>query len=295
MHKEVENFLIFLKAERNASPQTLLAYNGDLKDFLSFLKKQNKDSFQNIDRSFLRQYLSQLENKDYARSTTVRRLAAIKSFFRFLRLEKKIDGDPFLHLSLPRRPKLLPSFLSEKEMVQLLQFPLNEFADYRDQTILETLYSAGLRISELVSLNVRDIDYIGGLLLVNGKRSKERVVPVGETAFSSIQRYLEQRAKFFSNDPEKALFVNQRGKRLSDRWIRKMLLHRLAQIGLNKSISPHALRHSFATHLLNAGCDLRAVQEMLGHASLNTTQIYTHVSLEKMKKVYQSAHPRAKA
>lgn len=293
MRKDIESFLIFLKSERNASPETLRAYQGDVKNFLSFLNKQNKKTFQGIERNILRQYLFNLENNHYRRTSIARRLAALRSFFRFLRLEKKIDHDPFLHLCLPRRPHLLPSFLSEKEMLQLLQFPLNDFADYRDQAILETLYSSGLRISELVSLDIRAIDLINGLLLVVGKRSKERIVPLGEAALESIQKYLEQRTRNFSVDSEKALFINQRGKRLSDRWIRKMLLQRLKQIGLNKTVSPHALRHSFATHLLNAGCDLRAVQEMLGHASLSTTQIYTHISLEKMKKVYRQAHPRA--
>jgi integrase/recombinase XerC len=203
--------------------------------------------------------------------------------------ESFLKTNPLLGVSSPRQEKHLPAFLTEEEVCRLIEASLaKDEAGLRDRAILETFYSCGLRISELVGLNLDDIDFIGGIIKVRGKGKKERIVPIGDHAISAIRGYLDRRKK-----ESDALFLNQRGKRITDRGIRNIVSKYLRISGIRQGISPHTLRHSFATHLLNRGADLRTVQELLGHANLATTQIYTHLTTEKLKNVYDKAHPRA--
>jgi site-specific recombinase XerD len=250
-----------------------------------------------IGRNEVRAYLAELQTRgNLGRNTVLRKVSALRAFFRFLRREEVMDQDPFCALPLPRKATKLPNFLTENEISELLSHagPQQPSCKGRDRAILELLYSSGLRRSELSALNVGDVDFVSGFVRVMGKGSRERLVPVGQSALSCLREYLRQRGPKSSRG-ESPLFLNSRGLRLSDAGVAFLLKGWLRRAGWLKSITPHALRHSFATHLLNSGCDLRSVQEMLGHKSLATTQIYTHVSLEKLKEVYAQSHPRSEA
>ncbi len=301
----LRRFLLYLRTERNFSPQSLKGYQTDLTQFSSFLK-QRKTEFTNVDRSFIRLYLAQISQQE-KRNSVIRKISSLRSFFKYLLREKIISTNPLLYLSVPKREKNLPRYLEEKEMSVLLDsVSMTGFYSLRNRTILETLYSTGIRIAELVNLNCEDIDFFNGLVKVTGKGSRERIVPIGDKALGILRVYLKEREEILKKTnlltgssengkarTEHGLFVNRYGKRLSARYIRKIINRCISRISLKKKVSPHIFRHSFATHLLNAGCDLRAVQEMLGHASLKTTQVYTHVSLGQMRKVYEKFHPRA--
>ena len=285
-----QKFLTHLRAGRNYSAHTLRAYGADLELFLKSLPGVEPGA---ISRTHVRSYLAQLQSGDYGRNTVLRRISALRAFFRFLRQEDVMKLDPFAAIPLPRKTARLPKFLTESEMATLLErgasprSPLKE----RDRAALELLYSSGLRRAELSALSVGDVDFISGFVRVFGKGARERLVPVGKTALSCLRDYLRQRgpAAARAGDP---LFVNARGGRLTDAGVAFLLKGWIRRAGWLKPVSPHAFRHSFATHLLNAGCDLRSVQEMLGHKSLASTQIYTHMSLEKLKAVYRRAHPQ---
>lgn len=279
-----------LRASRNYSDHTLRAYGSDLELFLKNLPAAEPGA---ISRAHIRAYLTQLQSGHLSRNTVLRRISALRAFFRFLRQEEAMDQDPFAALPLPRKTARLPKFLTEAEMETLLgrgaspRSPLKE----RDRAVLELLYSSGLRRAELAALNVGDVDFISGFVRVFGKGARERLVPVGKTALSCLRDYLRQRGPAAARvgDP---LFVNAHGRRLTDAGVAFLLKGWIRRSGWLKPVSPHAFRHSFATHLLNAGCDLRSVQEMLGHKSLASTQLYTHMSLEKLKEVYRRAHPQ---
>ena len=307
--------MTYLKAERNVSEHTIRNYHSDLRQFERFLGKDPMHSreqalqlhssaetlsFSIPNRIEIRHFLVHLQKKGCAASTIARKIATIRSFLTFLVREGYLASNPAAGLPVPRKEKRLPKFLDEKEMVKLVEAPDGKnILEVRDRAVLETLYSTGIRVSELVGLNSAAVDFIGGVIRVSGKGRKERIVPIGEKALSAIGKYLDKRAQFLSTprkdikqEPQ-ALFLDRWGGRLSDRSVCRMVNKYVRRISAKMQISPHAIRHSFATHLLNAGADLRAVQELLGHINLSTTQIYTHVTTERLKSVYAKAHPRA--
>ena len=287
----VDKFLNYLKIEKNMSTHTVINYSVDLRDFGKFLGEAAE--LEKIDYLTLRKLLASLKEKNYSKRTVARKLACLRSFFKFLYREDHIKSNPITGLSTPKLDKKLPVFLDEGEIIKLLEAPNEkEASGLRDRAILETLYSSGLRISELVGLSLDNVDFIGGVLKVFGKGRKERLAPIGDKALKAIRAYLERRGNSRSSD-KKAVFLNKSGTRLTDRSVRRIVEKYIRLTSLKQSISPHTLRHSFATHLLNRGADLRSVQELLGHMNLSTTQIYTHVSAERLKNVYDKAHPRA--
>ncbi|MEW6171277.1 MAG: tyrosine recombinase XerC [Candidatus Omnitrophota bacterium] len=286
MERYIEKFLRYLEIEKNASKHTLLNYKLDLDNFKKFLDTK---TLQQVDYLEIRKYLAYLKQINLKSRTVARRLSCLKSFFHFLTKEGYAKVNPALAISNPKLEKKLPIFLSEEEVTKLIESPsLETPAGLRDRAILETLYSTGIRVSELTALNFDSIDFISGIVKVLGKGKKERLVPIGDKAIRSIRNYLDKR-----NNQSTILFLNKNNRRLSDRGIRLILDKYIHLISLREKISPHVLRHTFATHLLNHGADLRSVQELLGHASLSTTQIYTHVTIQRLKDVYNQAHPRA--
>ncbi len=286
----VEGFLAELRASALYSAHTCRGYRTDLAHFRSRFPDLEASE---LARPHIRAYLASLqEDAKLARSSVLRRISALRSFARFLREQGVLKTDPFLNVPLPKRRARLPKFLTESEMETLLQAPgaLPPRFALRDQALLELLYSSGLRRSEVSALNVGDIDFVAGTVRVFGKGSRERIVPVGEQALKTIKEY----SRFRGNPPAgAALFANGRSGRLSDQGIAWILKRWTRALSWPKPVTPHLFRHSFATHLLDKGCDLRSVQEMLGHKNLATTQIYTHLSLEQLKRVYRQSHPKA--
>jgi tyrosine recombinase XerC len=286
MDRLIERFVRYLEIEKNYSPHTVLNYRLDLDDFIKFLGDAPIES---VEYLLLRKYLAILKEKKLGSRSMARHLSALRSFFKFLTREGFLKTNPILSVSSPKLDKHLPQFLTEEEVTRLIEssLPKNEMG-LRDRAILETFYSTGMRISELVSLSQDDLDFIGGVVKLKGKGKKERIAPIGDKAISSLRDYLEKRKRQAS-----AVFLNKRGTRITDRGVRNIVGKYLKLSGTKKGVSPHTLRHSFATHLLNRGADLRTVQELLGHANLSSTQIYTHLTTEKLKNVYDKAHPRA--
>ncbi|NQT46799.1 MAG: tyrosine recombinase XerC [Candidatus Omnitrophica bacterium] len=290
MNRYIDKFLTYLKIEKNASPHTITNYSIDLKIFSDFVKDKELSQ---IDHIVLRSFLAHLRNKSYSKKTIARRLSALRSFFKFLYREGLIKANPVAIISTPKPDRKLPIFLGEDEVARLLDIAHDKDAEgLRDRAVMETLYSTGMRVGELVSIDVDDIDFISGVIKVLGKGRKERIAPIGDRALRSIREYMERRGVKSLKTP-KGLFLNKRGTRLSDRSVRRILEKYIRKASLRSGVSPHTLRHSFATHLLNRGVDLRTVQELLGHMNLSTTQIYTHVTTEKMRSTYDKAHPRA--
>ena len=302
----IDRFLEYLQVGKNASVHTLRSYGADLKQFRDFLlskgssidEKSGDVSAEKIDHLAIRAYLSHLY-QGHKKSSLARKLAAQRSFFKYLVEEGFLAQSPAEIVATPKQEKPLPTFLPVDEVFSLLETPDRATPwGSRDRAILETLYSCGLRVSELVGLSDGDVDFSLGILRVLGKGRKERIVPIGEKALAAIRDYLPQRDRVLARlDPQESrvpLFINPRGGRLTSRSVARILHKYLLKCGLLRKVSPHALRHSFATHLLDAGADLRAIQELLGHASLSTTQRYTHVSVDKLMEVYDRAHPRAK-
>jgi tyrosine recombinase XerC len=284
----IQRFMLHLRAERSVSPHTLRAYQHDLSAFNDFLKaKYPRLSMERPQRLVVRDYLAHLHEKNIKRATLLRAIAVLRAFYKFLVQEGVAVKTPFIGLPMPKREKRLPRFLPEEDMGRLLGLAAASTRpdSARDAALLELLYSSGLRIQELCQLNVEDIDLWSGMVRVFGKGGRERMVPVGETALKRIHAYHGGR--------KGPLFLNHRGGRLSDRGGRLIVARWVAKAALASRVSPHSFRHSFATHLLGRGCDLKAVQEMLGHRNLVTTQAYTHVTAEHLKNVYQRAHPRA--
>ena len=290
MQRYIDKFINYLKVERNASDHTIINYTIDLGVFKTFLGER---SIETIDHLALRRFLAELRARNYAKRTIARKLASLRSLFRFLFREGYIKKNPITAISTPKLDRKLPVFLDVAKIEKLLQSPPeSDAAGLRDRALLETLYSAGIRVSELVGLDIDDVDIISGVIKVLGKGSKERVVPIGEPALNAIRKYLDTRAGSRVKDKD-AVFLNNHGRRLTDRSVRRVVDKYIRACGMAEKISPHSLRHSFATHLLDRGADLRSVQELLGHANLSTTQIYTHVTMERLKSVYDKAHPRA--
>lgn len=286
MERYIEKFLRYLEIEKNASLHTIVNYKLDLNGFKDFLKETD---VVRVDHLFLRRYLASLKEKRLTARSIGRKLSSLRSFFRFLVKEGYCPSNPTEAVSSPKLEKTLPRFLTENDVVRLIEAPDQEtLKGLRDRAILETLYSTGMRISELVSLRENNIDFISGTLKVFGKGKKERLLPVGERALRAIRNYIRKR-----KGETELVFLNKNKKPLGARGIRKMFDYYIAAISLKEHISPHTMRHSFATHLLNRGADLRSVQELLGHANLSTTQIYTHLTTDKLKSIYEKAHPRA--
>lgn len=284
----IEPFIDYLSIERGLSPNTLQAYRRDLCQFRDWLKKE----FLQVDSALIGNYLATLRKKGNKSRTLNRKLSVVRMFYKFLYTEGKIDHNPVEGVSSPRLGRKIPSFLSEKEVEALLEAPsVDEEYGSRDRAILEVVYGAGLRISELVNLNLTDLNLKGGWVKVLGKGSKERIVPLGREACRWVRIYLRKRR--IETTDKLSLFCNRYGKRLSRQACWKITKKYSQKSGITKKISPHTLRHSFATHLLSRDADLRFVQELLGHTNISTTQIYTHITQERLKKVYKKYHPRA--
>lgn len=288
----IERFEEHLQLERNLSPHTLAAYGRDLREFQAFLRAQKPGQGEllgQIDQILLRRYLALLHKKN-SKTSIARKLAALRTFFRYLLREGVLDTNPGELVGTPRREKSLPKTLSVDEAFALMEGGKEDhLLALRDRAIVETLYSCGLRVSELTGLDVRGLDLEQGLVRVSGKGRKERIVPVGSKACQALRDYLAARGNPALEAP---LFLNHRGGRLTPRSVERNLKRQLREGGVTKNATPHSLRHSFATHLLDGGADLRAIQELLGHASLSTTQKYTQVSVDQLLAVYDRAHPR---
>jgi len=292
MDKLIQKFLTYLSAEKNASPHTVKNYEIDLREFAVFSQRK---AISQVTYLEIRGFLAHLKSRNYSKSSMARKLACLRSFFKYLARENQLETNPAAGILTPKRDKRLPQFLDGDEVTSLLDAPSGEtWEGKRDRSLLETLYSAGLRVSELVGLNHEDVDFYGAMLRVRGKGKKERIIPMGDWALKSLKEYLEAKAPREINHGVKVpLYINRFGGRLTDRSVRRMIRKYVRRIALKKTVSPHTLRHSFATHMLDRGADLRSFQELLGHANLSTTQIYTHVSTKRLKEVYEAAHPRA--
>ncbi|HEX4128823.1 MAG TPA: tyrosine recombinase XerC [Pirellulales bacterium] len=297
MQQAISRFLQYLQVERNASPLTIKSYREDLTSLSAWFEEARGEApeAERLTTLDLRGYVSSLHQTGLAKSTIARRLASMRSFFRFGQREGWSKTNPAKPLRNPRKSRSLPHFLSTDEIRKLLAAPPAESAQgLRDRAILETMYSAGLRVSELVGINDSDLDLHAGVLRVRGKGRRERLAPIGSFAGRAVRRWLDRRQAIADRDGEMPVFVNRFGRRLTTRSVARMLEKHLRATGLDLRTTPHTLRHSFATHLLDRGADIRSVQELLGHKSLITTQIYTHVSTANLRAVYEKAHPRAK-
>jgi integrase/recombinase XerC len=301
---EVTDFLRWLGAERNDSPHTVKAYGRDLEDFAGFLDEYYGSrtwKWAGVDRLAIRGYLAHAARKGWSKRTMARALSALRSFYKFLNLHHGIEVNPARAASTPKLEKRLPGHLGRAEMDRLFALADARAAGgtlqgWRNRAILEVFYATGMRLSELVGLDVEDVDLLADEVRVRGKGKKERLLPLGRAAVSALRDYLPMRDEAVreAKTPERrAMFVSERGRRLTGRAVQFIVRSFLDAVSDGQDVSTHSLRHSFATHLLDAGADLRAVQELLGHASLSTTQIYTHTSVERLKKVYHQAHPRA--
>jgi integrase/recombinase XerC len=322
----IQEFLSYLKFEKHFSAHTAKCYGADLDQFIDFLlsrspsgsggmdsgghpdksggstgvatetKAKTDQAVLAVDANTVRNYLAFLSENQYSKSTIARKIATLRSFYKFLLKRGHTSSNPVLSVRTPKQEKKLPKFLEYEQVQRLLNTPpTNNWLGARDRAILETLYSTGIRVSELAGLNMDDVDFLGEVIHIRGKGKKERIAPIGSSALQAIQHYIEfrnKRAQNNSNFDSKVLFVNKHGRRLSTRSVRRKMDKYLTMAGLDPSISPHTLRHSFATHMLNNGADLRSVQELLGHQSLSTTQVYTHLTTKKLKEVYDNAHPR---
>ncbi|MEW6607153.1 MAG: tyrosine recombinase XerC [bacterium] len=297
--KYLDEFLSYLRVEKDASYHTQRGYKADLFLIDGFIKTLTKGKIElgnpGVDRLIIRQYLAYLQKENYARKSMARKLASLRTYFKFLCRKGYIQTNPAKSIFTPKLTQNLPTFLYQNEIVALIELPENSTALLlRDRAIMETLYSTGMRVSELVGMNLSDIDETSGVVKVLGKGNKERLVPIGSYALTCIERYLGKRIELLKkNREQEALFLNGKGGRLTSRGVRLIVNKYVHKMAISKHVSPHTFRHTFATHLLDAGADLRIVQELLGHASLATTQIYTHLTKERLKSVYDKAHPRA--
>lgn len=282
----IGKFLSYLEIEKNYSLHTLINYRLDLKELAGFFPSIE---VKRIDYFLLRKFLAYLTRRNLSKRSICRKISTLKSFFKFLVKEGILDNNPADVLVYPRADKNLPKFLTEEEIRKILQAVEEDNVwGWRDKALLEFLYSTGARVAEVSSLKVENVDFISGIVKVEGKGRKERLLPLGEPAVLAIKKYLDLRPYRCNY-----LFINRKGTKLSERGIRLIVEKYIKKIALSLKVSPHTFRHSFATHMLNRGADLRSVQELLGHSSISTTQIYTHLSIDNLKKVYDLAHPRA--
>ena len=323
----IQDFVNYLKFEKHFSAHTAKCYEADLTQYSGFLTAQGNTPddgevsrnpwsaegtsvatqtqtqteakldtlLLSADINTVRRFMADLTTHAYSKSTTARKLATIRSFYKFLVKRNYVASNPAATIKTPKQEKRLPKFLEYDQVQRLLNTPpANTWLGARDRAMMEVLYSTGMRVSELVALNMDDVDFLGEVIHVRGKGKKERISPIGSTALQGIQAYMEFRNRRMASDSafdSKVLFANKHGKRMSARSVRRKMDKYLIEAGLDPSISPHTLRHSFATHMLNNGADLRSVQELLGHQSLSTTQIYTHITTSRMQEQYHNAHP----
>ncbi len=283
----LKKFLDYLACQRNCSVHTIFSYRGDLEQFLLYLRMKGVKT---VDYQLLREYLVWLKDKGYTNRSTSRKVASLRSFFAFLVRRKLLKTNPSLLLRSPKVSPSLPNFLTVEEMFRLLETPRTDtFLGLRDKAILEVLYSTGIRVGELVKLTERSLNLVEETIKVKGKGNRERIVPLGEPAIKALTEYLNRRPV-----RNQALFVNRFGRPLSARSVERLIQKYSRLAGITKPVTPHTFRHSFATHLLDRGADLRSVQELLGHENITTTQIYTHLTVEKLRCLYEKAHPRAR-
>ena len=304
-HDEVDEFLRYVAHERQLSPQTVRAYTDDLGEFERFLDRyygSEEWTWAGVDRLAIRSFMGDCATRrGLAKSSIARKLSAVRSFYRFLHVEERVDANPAKAVRTPKRDRTLPGFLTREQMDAIfasaeVRAGDGGFHGMRNLAIVELFYSTGMRLSELQGLNVDDLDLVSERVKVMGKGRKERIVPIGRLAVRALRHYYEGRALVLSQSTRgdrRAVFVGQTGKRLTVRGIQNVVKAFLKQVGDEHGLSTHSLRHTFATHMLDGGADLMAVKELLGHASLSTTQIYTHTSKERLKQVYRQAHPRA--
>jgi integrase/recombinase XerD len=295
LQESLQDYLNYLSVERGLAKNTLESYGRDLHQYLDYLREKKKLNLAETTQATVIGYLLQLQAKGKATATLSRSLAAIKSYYHYMAREKKIERDPTVNLDAPKQEKRLPRVLSVIEVERLLEQPdIKNPVGIRDRAMLEVLYATGLRVSELVSLKVEDVNLETGYLKCYGKGSKERIVPFGSVAIKFLRLYQEHARKFLSSRLiENTLFLNHHGKGLTRQGFWKIIKKYAYNLDILTDVTPHTLRHSFATHLLENGADLRSVQEMLGHADIATTQIYTHLTNTKIRDIYEKAHPRA--
>lgn len=302
LKEEIQQFITYLSVEKGFSDNTLDAYRNDLTQLAAFIEEEaNKSkttpSWIAFDRQGMLNYQLSLKERNYAATTLARKVAAAKSFFKFMLLEGKITENPTDNVASPNVGRLLPKPISISEVRRLLDQPAKSSTPEakRDRAMLELLYASGMRVSELISLNVSDIDIDGGFIRCFGKGNKERVIPIHDKAARIVDEYIKKaRPRLLRRDTEQAMFLNRRGDRLTRQGFWQILKGYARAAELDEEITPHTLRHSFATHMLNGGADLRSVQELLGHANISTTQVYTHLTSEHVRKTYEKSHPRAK-
>ena len=294
MQEVFSRYVDYLQAEKNVSAYTLRNYTRDLLEFFNFVIESGIDTLKKVDKQTLRAYLAELMRKDFAKSSIARKLSAIRSFYRYLMREKLVSASPAATTVSPKQDKRLPEFLTQDEAKKLVESPdISQPQGQRDRALLELLYASGLRVSELVNMNVDQVNLATNEIRVWGKGSKERVVLIGEPAALALSNYINSgRKELLVRKRNNALFVNRYGERILARRVQK-ILHKYSK-NIKKSVHPHILRHTFATHLLDGGADLKVVQELLGHADLSTTQIYTHVTQSRARKIYLAAHPMAR-
>jgi integrase/recombinase XerD len=295
MDRTLRDFIHYLSVEKGLAKNTLESYNRDLCAYVEYLRQSGIPNLEESSRNCITGYLLNLKKNGKATSTLSRNLASIRSLYSYLYQEKRIVENPATDLESPKLEKKLPRVLTPDEVDVLLDQPsMNDVSGMRDKAMLEVIYATGIRVSELMSLNVGDIHLDAGFIRCLGKGSKERMIPLGSVAVRHVERYLaESRPKLVRQNGESSMFVNQHGNRLTRQGFWKILKKYARTAGINKEITPHTMRHSFATHLLENGADLRSVQEMLGHADISTTQIYTQVTKRKLRDVYEKTHPRA--
>jgi integrase/recombinase XerD len=299
MQEQIQAFLKFITVEKGYAQNTLSAYQNDLNQMAGYLKQQNADiTWAQVTRENVSDYINHLRSKTYSSTTVARKLAALKSFFHFLTIEHIVAENPAAMLDSPKVRKYLPKALSTQDVDRLLAEPAKDTSPkgQRDRAIMETLYATGMRVTELISLNVDDVNPADGYIRCMGKGAKERIVPLYPQAMEALATYIQngRQQLLKAPMPEKALFLNQRGERLTRQGLWLIIKEYARRVGITFDVTPHTLRHSFATHMLSGGADLRNVQALLGHANVSTTQVYTHVSNERLREVYNGAHPRAK-
>ena len=300
MQEQIDQFLDYLKAEKGYSSNTLAAYQNDLGQYHIFLQslppEQRPRGWGNVTRDHIISYILEMKEREYASSTVARKVAAVKSFFKFLEATGQIKENPAKDMETPRAEKHLPATITAEEVDKLMAAPSGDApATQRDRAMLELLYATGLRVSELVALSINDVDLAAGSVRCLGKGKKERLLPIYDRAREALAAYInEGRPKLLGkNSEEEALFLNRRGTRLTRQGLWLIIKRYVEEVGIRENVTPHTLRHSFATHMLSGGADLRAVQQMLGHANISTTQIYTQVTPDRMREVYDETHPRA--
>ncbi len=295
LKEALEQFIRYVQIEKNFSLHTVREYQSDLIDFFSFLESEGIQDITEVDYIHARLYVTKLYDEQKARTSISRKISSIRSFFRFLNREHNVDDAPFRSLYHPKKEERLPSFFYEEELQQLFEKSKGtEPMQVRNMALLELLYATGIRVSECVAVELGDIDFHYSIIRVMGKGRKERIIPFGQYAHDALVLYIEQvRPQLMKNKDHQKVFVNMRGGELTARGVRYILSEMIENASMHTKIYPHMLRHTFATHLLNNGADMRTVQELLGHVNLSSTQIYTHVTKEALRKTYMNSHPRA--